>query len=167
MIECEIAVICKDTGNYGLAIAFYREILENVARHPNPHLEGRITAALGDVYFYSNDLDAARAQYGKAIAIFGRTGDKVSDGRTQAGIGAVLAAQGKSVEALGYLRLSLATALRLGDREGVEKARRNIGVFLAQLGGNHEESIRLRAEAERVLNGTPEQPILTGEHTYN
>lgn len=166
MVVSEIATICKDAHNYQLAIAFYQRILETIAGHPNPHLEGRITAALGDVYFYANDLDAARAQYGKAIAIFGRTGDKVSDGRTQAGIGAVLAAQGKSAEALGYFKLSLATALKHADRDGVEKARRNISAFCAQLSGQ-EGATRLRIEAERVLNGVPPQAILTAEHRYN
>jgi tetratricopeptide (TPR) repeat protein len=154
MVVSEIASICKDAGNYRLAIAFYERILETIKSHPNPHLEGRITAALGDVYFYANDLDTARTHYGKAIAIFGRIGDKVSDGRTQAGIGAVLAAQGKSAEALGYFKLSLATALKHGDRDGVEKARRNISVFCAQLGGQ-EGATRLTIEAERVLNGIP------------
>jgi len=163
-VVSEIAVICKDARNYRLAIAFYQRILESIARHPNPHLEGRITAALGDVYFYANDLDAARAQYGKAIAIFGRTGDKVSDGRTQAGIGAVLAAQGKSVEALGYFKLSLATALKHRDREGVEMARRNISAFCAQLDGQ-EEAALLRAEAKRILNEVPPQPMLTAEYS--
>ena len=165
-VVSEIASLCKDVRNYRLAIAFYERILEAIKSHPNPHLEGRITAALGDVYFYADDLDAARTHYGKAIAIFGRTGDRVSDGRTQAGIGAVLAAQGKSAEALGYLKLSLATALKLGDREGVEKARRNISAFRAQLGGDHEEVLRLRAEAERVLTGISEQPLLIERHTY-
>jgi tetratricopeptide (TPR) repeat protein len=159
-VVSEIATICKDAGNYQLAIAFYKRILENITRHPNPHLEGRITAALGDVYFYANDLDAARAHYGKAIAIFGRTGDKVSDGRTQAGIGAVLAAQGRSSEALGYFKLSLATASKHGDREGIEKARRNISAFCAQLGG--QDAVRLRAEAETVLNEVPYQQLPRG-----
>jgi tetratricopeptide (TPR) repeat protein len=165
-IVSEIAAICKDARYYRLAIAFYQRIIETIARHPNPHLEGRITAALGDVYFYANDLDAARAHYGKAIAIFGRTGDKVSDGRTQAGIGAVLAAQGKFAEALGYFKLSLATALRHGDREGIGKALRNIRAFCAQL-GRQEGAARLRIEAERILNGIPQQAIPTAEHTYN
>jgi len=159
MIVSEIAAICKDARNYAAAIELYQRTLETIARHPNPHLEGRITAALADAFFYANDLNAARVHYGKAIAIFGRAGDKVSDGRTQAGIGAVLAAQGKSAEALGYFKLSLSTATKYSDREGIEKARQNITAFCTQLGGN-AGALRLRAEAEGILNEIPERRSL-------
>jgi hypothetical protein len=49
MIASEIAAVCKDARNYADAIVLYQRILEKIARQPNPHLEGRIIAALGRV----------------------------------------------------------------------------------------------------------------------
>lgn len=155
MAAAEIAAIGKETRNYPLAIAFYQGILGKLPAGTHLQMEGRITAALGDAYFYDNQLPTARLHYGKAIAIFGKTGDKVSDGRTQSGIGAVLADQGNHAEALGYFRLSLDTAVGCGDREGVARACQNVRALRAKLGDDSESRL-LRVDADRLLNGAQE-----------
>ena len=160
MVAAEIPAIGKDTRNYALAIAFYQGILDKLPLGTDLQMEGRITAALGDVCFYDDQLTTARIHYGKAITIFGKTGDKVSDGRTQGGIGAVLAAQGNHSEALGYFKLSLETAMKCGDREGIEKAYRNVRTLRAQLADDPASEL-LRDNADKMLSSAQALKITT------
>jgi tetratricopeptide (TPR) repeat protein len=155
LVAAEIAAVGKDTQNYALAIAFYQGILDKLPPGSDLQMEGRITAALGDACFYDNQLAVARNHYGKAITIFGRTGDKVSDGRTQSGIGAVLSAQGNHSEALGYFKLSDDTAMKCGDRKGIEKVFRNVRALRAQLGEGPAYRV-LRENAVKMLSGAEE-----------
>jgi len=132
-IVSEQATLLLQSKDFNGAIRLYEDTLARPDIVRDENLQGQLIAAMADAYLHARDYAKARGLYGKALAIFGRTKDRLSDGRTHAGIGVVLAHQGAWEEAFGYLKRSLELARECGDQEGEAKATNNISTFCKQL----------------------------------
>ena len=118
----------------------------------DPGLEANTRRAMGDVYRFRDDYDAALGAYEEALRLYAQTGSRLGEANTRRAIGDVYQFRKELDAALGAYEEALRLYAQTGSRLGEANTRRAMGDvygfrddYDAALGA-YEEALRLYAQ---------------------
>jgi tetratricopeptide (TPR) repeat protein len=112
---------------------------------------------LGNVAYWSGDLDGAQKLQLESLAINREIGDQWGLGWSLRDLGRVMRAKGEFVAARSYLDESLRIRVEIGDQSGIAESLETVGMIECSL-GRHRNAVHLLA-ASQAIRDQIMQPI--------
>jgi CHAT domain-containing protein len=124
----------RNMGRYGDALQKFEEWRVQNRRLPNPEPQGRMTRALGIVYFEMSDVPRAEAMFREALTYARGAGDIGLEGQTLLSLAIVQKSAGRLREAVSTGEEALARARAFGNMAVQAEVLNTIGDAYRQLG---------------------------------
>jgi tetratricopeptide (TPR) repeat protein len=107
IVSTQLADVLVAQGRYAAAVDLYREHMGTIRRHASMGAQGEALLGFGAALGRSGDLDAARASFAEARALFVSVGDQPSLARADKIEGEVLIRVGREAEGAAMIRRGL------------------------------------------------------------
>ncbi len=155
-LQCDIANVQRDQGDYKQALNLYEQALVTLNSVTHPPTRGLVLSNVANMFTDTGDIETARAFFDESIAIARDTGDRVAEGLRLGNLGWFYIVTGRYTEAVDTLE----HALKISEKNGaplIEAVQlNNLGLAYARL-GDLTRALSLHRQALGLLEGS-DQP---------
>jgi len=147
-----LGIICKDQGDYSLAVDHHKKALDLSRKLGSKHDEASSLNSLGLVYYHMKNYQKAMEYLEEALGIQRDQDDSWGLPDTLNSIGMTLRKTGRLDEALEYYRMALEARKKTGGPARTANILNNIGNLYLSMGDmdnaikHHEEALAIRKE---------------------